>query len=327
MFGTTRAGDTVLKFTIGTGDLVVSILNLGAILQDVRLRGVPYALTLGSDDLQAYEGPMKYFGALVGPVANRIASAKALFHGENLNFTANEPNGNVLHGGTDGTHSQLWELVEQGPDHLEFCLSLPDGLAQFPGNRQLTLRYETGQNSLTMHITGVSDANTLMNLANHSFWNLDGDPLTDDHKLWVAADRYTPVDDNQIPTGIDPVAGTSFDFQTTRPVGSGSPDRIDHNLCLTGGKTCMRHVATLTGGSGIRLMISTTEAGLQVYDSSGGGSGEFPGHINVPYGRLSGIALEAQGWPDAPNQPQFPSVGLGVGETYEQKTRWGFEKS
>lgn len=324
-FGVTKSGAQIDKITIGTGGLSVSLLTLGAIIQDVRLDGVAHSLTLGSDDLAAYEGPMNFYGALVGPVANRIAGASAKIGKKSYHFSANEKGETTLHGGPTGTHAQVWTLRDHGADHVEFALSLADGVGGFPANRALVVRYETAGNALTMTVTGSTDAATILNLANHSYWNLGGGSDTGGHSLQVAADRYLPIDAQSIPTDIADVAGSAFDYQAARSVGSDSGDRIDHNLCLTGGKTDLRKVAILTGPTGIELTLATTEPGLQVYDAAKGNTDEFVGHTGQPYGPLSGIAMEAQGYPDAPNREEFPSVGLAAGEVYEQITRWVFK--
>lgn len=325
-FGTTQSGARVDKITIGTGDLKVSLLTLGAIIQDVRLDGVDHSLTLGSTDLAAYEGPLNYYGALVGPVANRIATASAEIGGKTYHFAANENNETTLHGGPTGTHAQVWTLANHGPDHAEFQLSLADGVGGFPANRDITARYETSGNTLTLKVSATTDAPTILNLANHSYWNMDGNGDTKGHTMQASADRYTPVDSRLIPTAVAGVAGTPFDYQTARSIGTDSADRIDHNLCLTGGKTALRQVAILTGATGISMTLFTTEPGLQVYDAEKGDTFEFAGFTGKPYGPLSGIAMESQGWPDAPNQADFPSVGLDAGETYAQETRWVFAK-
>lgn len=323
--GTTQAGVSVDKITIGTGDLSVSLLTLGAIIQDVRLNGADHSLTLGSTDLAAYEGPLNYYGALVGPVANRIAGASAEIGGKTYHFAANENNETTLHGGPTGTHAQVWTLADHGPDHAEFQLSLADGVGGFPANRDITARYEINGNALTLTVNATTDGPTILNLANHSYWNLDGGTDTAGHTLQTDASHYLPIDHRLIPTSIAPVQGTGFDYQTTRPIGTGSDDRIDHNLCLNGGKQALRQVAVLTGASGVSMTLSTTETGLQVYDAEKGDTFEFAGFTGKPYGALSGIAMESQGWPDAPNQADFPSVGLDAGETYAQETRWEFK--
>jgi len=324
MFGILRDGQSVHRITIGTEKLTVSFLTLGAILHDVRLAGVDHSLTLGSDDLAAYEGPMEYYGALVGPVANRIADATAPIGGKPFRFTPNEDGVTTLHGGPTGTHAQVWTIADHGDDFVVLHLKLNDGLGGFPGERDIKVRYSVAGQSLTMDINATTDRPTALNLANHSYWNLNGTADTAGHKLYVLADRYTPVDDRKIPIGIADVANTPFDYRVARPIGTQSTDRIDHNLCLDGGKTDLRKVAELTTTSGVKMTLETTEPGLQVYDAENGDTLDFAGYLGAPYGHFSGIAMESQGYPDAPNHADFPSIEIDETAPYKQTTRWTF---
>lgn len=326
-FGTTESGQIVHRISLSAGDLTVSFLTLGAILQDVRFAGADHSLTLGSENLGAYEGPMKYYGAIVGPVANRIAKAQVMLENRLVSFTANENGITTVHGGPTGTHAQIWTLISHGHSFAEFRLQLRDAEGGFPGNRVLKTRYDLASPaSLTMTLTGTTDRTTFMNLANHSYWNLDGGADTTGHRLQVLADHCLPTDEHAIPTRIMPVAGTEFDFRSARPIGAGQPHPIDHNLCLARMKSSLRHVATLWGKSGICLSLDTTETGLQIYDARKTNTAPFSGFHGQPYGPLAGIALEPQGWPDAPNRPDFPPVILKPSDTYKQTTRWRFNK-
>lgn len=326
-FGKLRDGRTVDAITLSAGDLSITILTYGAILNDVRLRGLPYGLTLGSPEITTYEhGPMNYFGATVGPVANRIAEAQAELDGEPLQFDANE-GPTMLHGGEHGLHTELWSIASLTATSLTLTLTLPHGKGGFPGKRLLTARYTvTAPATLTLELTATTDAPTLMNLANHSYWNLDGTPTTDGHRLQVFADRYLPVDARMTPTEITAVAGTGFDLREGRVLSPSDAQRYDHNFCLSDTRGAMKPAAVLRGTSGIEMRMDTTEPGLQVFDAAPIGSGNFPGHRGVPEIGFCGVALEAQGWPDAPNRPEFPSVRLDPNETYRQETRWQFSK-
>ena len=323
-FGHTHAGAEVERLTIGDDKLAASILTLGAILQDVRLTGIQHSLTLGSSDLAGYEGPMAYFGAVVGPVANRIARASAVLDGQRHHFAANDGS-NTLHGGPTGTHALIWEPTEQTDTTVTLRLSLPDGLGGFPGRRILFARFSVLPDAtLELALTATTDRPTWMNLANHSYWNLDGGPTTEGHRLQIDAERYLPVDNDLIPNDPAPVAGTVFDFRQARPVGEGQPDRYDHNFCLSKARTALRKVARLTGKSGLELTVETTEPGLQIYDAARNDTTPFVGHLGSLYGPHAGIAIEAQSWPDTPNRSDFPAIRLDPGETYEQVTRWRF---
>ena len=325
VFGTTHAGTPVERLTIRKDGLEAHVLTLGAILQDLRISGVAHSLTLGSNDLAAYQGPMAYFGAVVGPVANRIAGASAVIDGQRHHFAANEGGRTTLHGGPMGTHALIWEPTHHDEASLTLRLSMPDGLGGFPGRRILTARF-TVLDDLTLELVlnADTDAPTWMNLANHSFWNLDGGSTSNHHELQITAERYLPVDDARIPTKAEAVEGTNFDFRKPTALSSRSGESYDHCFCLCDDRVPIRKVATLTGESGIRMEIETTEPGLQVYDGARLDTAPHHGFSGTSYGARSGIALEAQGWPDAPNRPDFPSIRLDPAEVYEHVTRWRF---
>jgi aldose 1-epimerase len=326
-FGTTKAGRPVDAITISAGDLTAKILTFGAILNDVRLQGVPYGLTLGSNDLAAYDrGPMDYFGTLVGPVANRISGASATLDGQVLTFDANEGE-TTLHGGTEGMHTEIWQIADHTDHSVTLTLTLSNGKGGFPGTRQITARYEVeAPTTLRLRLSATTDAPTFMNIANHSYWSLDGRATTEGHWLKLNADRYTPVDARLIPTGVCDVVGTGFDLREGRVLRPSDAQRYDHNFCLSDQPGEMKQAAVLKGETGVTLVMETTEPGLQVFDAAPIDSGTFPGHRDVPEVGFCGVALEAQRWPDAPNQPTFPSVILRPGETYAQETLWRFSK-
>ncbi|MEN8873919.1 MAG: aldose epimerase family protein [Pacificibacter sp.] len=326
-FGATQNGQTVEAITLSAGDLSVTILTQGAILQDVRLKGVPHSLTLGSDDIRAYDKDFKYFGALVGPVANRLSNATAPLDGATLQLVANEGE-TSLHGGPDGIHQDIWTITDQSTDSVTLELNLPDGRGGYPGNRVITACFTAAAPAqLTLEISVTTDAATLINIANHSFWNMDGTASMAGHVLTVPADDYTPVDTNLIPTGVASVEGTGFDLRTGSIIGLPDGERLDHNFCLTGPEGELKQACTLTGTNGLSMSIETTEVGLQVYDAGANPSSAYIGHNCAHYGAFSGVALEAQRWPDAPNQDGFPPCELRPDETYQQTTRWTFSRA
>ena len=315
-FGTTTSGAAVHAVTIAAGDLTARILTLGCTLQSVHLNGTAHSLTLGSDSLADYDAEMLYFGAIVGPVANRITAAKTTLNGQPRSFPANE-NGNLLHGGKIGTHRKIWTIANASPDSVTLTLALANGEDGFPGSRQITAHFQiTPPATLRLTLSATTDAPTLMNLANHSYWNLDGTPTWAGHSLQIAADHTLPVDAALLPTGaIADVTGTAFDFHTLRPLVAGAPP-LDTNFCLSEAKTALRPVATLQGASGLTMTLATTEPGLQIYDAQ---RTARPGRS--PY---EGLAIEAQGWPDAPNHANFPSVQISEDAPYHQTTEWRF---
>ncbi|MCA0271630.1 MAG: galactose mutarotase [Proteobacteria bacterium] len=318
-FGTTAAGQTVQAVTLSSGALTVRILTLGAILQDVRLSGVDRGLTLGSDKIADYEGPMRFHGSLIAPVANRLRDGRAPIAGVEHRFQSAPGHPDALHSGPAGTHLKVWNLDEAGAGHVTLGLHLPDGEGSFPGNRSLRVTYSlAASDTLRMEVVADTDRPTLFNAANHSYWNLDGSANWQGHWLKIAADAYLPADAAVLPTGeIAAVAGTEFDFREGRIAGPGNPP-LDTCFCLSRGRVALRPVLELTGVSGLRMVLSTTEPGVQVYDGSGAAR---PGNAGG-----EGVAIEAQGWPDAPNHQGFPSVALNPGETYPQITEWRFAK-
>ena len=318
-FGTMADGRTVQRITLTKGDLTASVITKGATLQSVRLAGVAYDLTLGSDRLSDYEGKMRHHGSLVAPVVNRFSGARAPIGGKIFQFEANQAGKHTLHCGASGTQHKVWQLAEATATMARLTLELPAGEGNFPGNRHVEATFSVADgNALRLDVTATTDALTLFNAANHSYWNLDGSATWAGHKLRIAAFAYLPTTPDFTPTGeICDVTGTEYDFRKLRTISPGAP-LFDHNFCLSQGSVPLRDVLWLTGTSGLAMTIATTEAGIQVYD---GRNAFRPGH-----GAHEGLAIEAQNWPDAPNQPGFPSVELNAGATYRQTTEWRFAK-
>lgn len=328
VFGTDADGAVVERLLLGAGDLSAAILTRGAVLNDLRLAGTAHSLTVGSPDLAAYEGRMASCGAIVGPVANRIAGAAAEIDGTQYRFARNLMDRHTLHGGDAALHLRNWQIVDHGADHVTLALDLPDGEGGFPGNRRIEARYTVAPPAvLRLTLTATTDAPTLMNVANHSYWRLDDAPTTEGHVLRIDADRYTPVDDDLIPTGkAAPVDGTRFDFRAGRVWTAGKDGSVDHNFCLSDARTALRPVAWLEGRSGVRMEMSTTEPGLQIFDGFSLDVPQFTDNDGAPPVPYCGIAMEAQFWPDAPHHPGFPSILLRPGEQWRQVTQWRFER-
>jgi len=310
VFGTTKTGKTAHVITLQAGDLSVTLLTYGARVQDVRLAGADHALTTGSDDLADYEGAMLYHGAIVGPVANRISTARVRLDGMMYELERNEDGARHLHSGSEGTHAQVWDVVDVTGSTATLALDMPDGMAGLPGKRRVTAQFVlTAPATLTLTITGTSDTTTVMNFANHSYWNLDGSATWHGHRMKIAADHYLPIDAATCPTGdVEDVTGTGMDFRAEPVIGAQTP-ALDHNFCLSDTITPPRDVLWLTGQTGTHMVMATNMPGLQVFD-----------------GRptYDALAIEAQHWPDAPNNAHFPQIKIAAGETYEQVTSWRF---
>ena len=323
-FGTTSRGEAVHRLTLSDGPLTAAILTWGSNLQDVRLAGVPHSLTLGSPEFAPYEGPLASAGGLIAPVANRISGAAAPLDGRTVELEERPGEGLTLHSGSGGTHRKLWRVEDRGPAHALLAVDLPAGEAGFPGERRLTARWRAEGAALTLTVEATTDAPTWINVANHSYWNLDGSETIAGHVLDCPADRYLPADDDGLVTGeVAPVDGTPLDFRGGRTLAAGAP-HVDHCLVLSDARRDLEDAATLTGASGVGMTLATTEPGLQVYDGWKLKDVGSPDHGGRPLAAHRGVALEAQGWPDAPNRPGFPSVRLDPGETYRQVTRWTF---
>lgn len=310
-FGTTDAGAQVQKITLHAGDLTVDLLTFGAIVQSVRLKGLAHDLTLGSDNLADYQAHMCYYGALIAPVVNRLTAARAPLGNRALAFEVNFNGRHILHSGAAGAQSKLWTLLRASETEAVLALDLPDGEGGFPGNRHIEALFQiAAPASLRMTVTVTSDADTLWNAANHSYWNLDGSPDFSGHSLQIAADHYLPVTEDFIPSGEMRTVDGAFDFRKSKPLTPHHPD-LDNCFCLSQAPTALRDVLWLRGQSA-SLTVATTEPGIQVYDCR---------HDN-----FKGLAIEAQGWPDAPNKPDFPQITLAAGETRQQVTEWRFDR-
>jgi aldose 1-epimerase len=318
-FGTLADGRAVQAVTLRGGDLSATVLTWGGILQDVRLTGTYHGLTLGSDNLADYLGQMRHHGALVGPVVNRLSNAAANIGGKPHSFEANQAGRHCLHAGSAGTQFKLWELGAVTDSTLTLALTLPDGEGGFPGNRRITAQFSVeAPATLRMEVSATTDALTLINFANHSYWNLDGTAVWTGHQVRVAASHFLPTTDDFTPTGdVQDVAGLPVDFREMRAIFPGQPD-LDNNFCLSDSRQPLRDVLWLTGKSGLTMTVATTDTGIQLYD---GRNAFRPGK-----GAYEGIAIEAQSWPDAPNHAGFPGIEVGTGETYDQVTEWRFEK-
>lgn len=317
-FGTTSDGREVHKITLRQGDLTVALLTWGAVVQSVRLADVAHDLTLGSEHMADYEGDMRFHGAILAPVANRIGHATAQIGGRSYQFEANQTP-HCLHSGSTGAHVQIWEIVEASRSAATLGLSLPDGLGGFPGNRRAEARFSLTDHAMRLEIHGTSDAETLWNATNHSYWTMDGGATFTGQSLQIAADHWLPTDAMDRPTGeIATVQGGPMDFRTARALTPGNPP-LDHNFCLSDGPAPLREVLWLRGQSGVQMTVATTEPGVQIYDSRGA---QRPGQ-----GPYEGLAIEMQGWPDAPSYPAFPQIGLKPGERRVQITEWRFARA
>lgn len=317
-FGHSSDGREVQRITLAKGDLTIGLLTWGAVLHSVRLTGVAHDLTLGSDRMEDYQGAMHYHGPVIAPVANRIGGAQAMIGGRVVQLEANQA-GHCLHSGSTGAHAQIWDVVNVTDDSATLGLSLPDGLGGFPGNRRVEARFSlTGRATLRLELFATTDAETLWNATSHGYWTLDGAETWAGHSLQIASDHWLPTDADARPTGeIAPVAGGPMDFRAARLPSPGTPP-LDHCFCLSDGPRPLRDVLVLQGKSGLRMTVATTEPGVQIYD---GRDARRPGR-----GAYEAIAIETQGWSDAPSYPAFPPITLRPDAPARQITEWRFDR-
>ncbi len=308
-------GSTVQKVTITNGPSRAQLISYGATLTEFRLDGIPYSLALGSSDPESYFGEMRYFGAIVGPVANRIAQGQALLDGQSLKLAVNE-NGNALHGGPEGISQKNWQVDELESDRVIFSVQTSDGESGLPGPLEIKVSYSIqNDGALKIEMSAESEKPTFCNPAFHGYWCLNNEGLGG-HKLTIHADHFLPTNEALIPTGeIQSVAGTPYDLRQSKALPA--EISLDTNFCLNG--SGLREAARLETDE-LEMIVETDAPGLQVYDAARLDTTPVLGHSGNPYGGHAGIAMEPQVWPDAPNQPNFPSITLRPGERFSQKS-------
>lgn len=328
LFGALPDGAPARCIGIARGDLSADIITYGAAIRDLRIGG--RSVVLGFDTLDDYLAHSPYFGAIAGRHANRICGGRFRLDGKEHVLERNEAGRHHLHGGAAGFGKRLWSLADHGAAHVELTLVSPDGEGGYPGRVEARCRYEIGADAcFRITLSAETDRATLVNLAAHSYFNLDGTPDILGHDLTIEAEAYLPVTGEAIPTGeIRPVAGTPFDFRTPRAIGAaggGAATAYDHNFCLSPAATAdPRSVARLAGPlSGLVMDVLSTEPGLQFYDGYKLAV-PCPGLGGRRYGARAGLCLEPQRWPDSPNHEAFAGAVLRPGERYRQVTEYRF---
>lgn len=304
----------------------VTLLNLGATIQAIRVPTGSGAVdaVLGYADIDDYVRDDFYMGATVGRFANRIGAARFSIDDNVFSVDPNEA-GNCLHGGRDGFHQCFWQMRSLENEVAVQCSYVsPDGDGGFPGRLEVTVKYQLVTDySLAIDYKATTDSDTVVNLANHAYFNLDRQQQSiDSHDIRIEADQFTPVDANKIPSGeIREVEGTRFDLRRRTAMRTSSSEdgqgrQFDHNFVLRNGDGMLRRVATISSPqSGLTMHLHTTQAGLQLY------TGDY---LTDPFRPRAGLCLEAQGFPDAPNQQAFPSARLAPGNVYQQRTIYEF---
>jgi aldose 1-epimerase len=343
-FGKTSAGEAVDLYTLKNKNGVeVSIMNYGAIVVSLKTpdaKGQLADIVLGFDKLDGYLATNPYFGAVVGRYGNRIAKGEFSIDGQKYTLAKNNGE-NSLHGGLKGFDKKVW-TAEPAEGATAQVLTLgyesKDGEEGYPGTLKTTVRYTLGDdNELRIDYSATTDKSTVLNLTNHSYFNLAGQGqgtiLT--HEVTINAAKFTPVDAGLIPTGeLKPVEGTPFDFRKPTAVGArieADDEQIkrgggyDHNFVIERAGTDLQLAATVSEAkSGRVLEVWTTEPGVQFYTGNFL-DGTVAGKGGVAYPKRSGFCLETQHYPDSPNHAAFPSTRLDPGQQYKTSTVFKFK--
>jgi aldose 1-epimerase len=339
-FGKTPEGEQVDLYTITNANgASVAISTYGGVIVSLKMpdrAGKMGDVVLGFDKFEDYLKAGPYFGAIIGRYANRIAHATFTLDGIEYKLAKNNGD-NSLHGGTRGFDKRLWIAKEAPLQGLELHYTSGDGEEGYPGSLSATVTYGLSDNNeLQIDYLATTDKETVLNLTNHSYFNLAGQGEGDilQHQVMISADRFTPVDKDMIPTGeLRRVAGTPFDFRQTHAIG----DRIDaadeqlmlakgydHNFVLNNAGASLDLVARITDPKSGRAMdVLTTEPGLQFYTANFL-NGSLKGKGGKVYGRRSAFCMETQHFPDSPNRPDFPSTVLESGVPFKSTTIYRF---
>jgi aldose 1-epimerase len=338
-FGRTASGQEVDLYTLTNGGGVeVGIINYGGIVTSIKTpdrTGNIADVALGFDTLDGYLGTHPYFGAIVGRYGNRIAGGKFKLGG--VEYTLPRNNGeNALHGGVRGFDKQIWKAREI-PGGVELRYVSKDGEEGYPGTLDTTVTYSlTDRNELKIEYAANTDKETVVNLTNHTYFNLSGQGQGDvlGHQVMINADRFTPVDPGLIPTGDPaPVEGTPFDFRQPTAIGArinAENEQLlrgkgyDHNFVLnsSGGGLALA-ARVIDPKSGRVLEVLTDQPGVQFYTGNFL-DGTVKGKGGKAYQQRDGFCLETQHFPDSPNRPEFPSTVLKAGEQYRTTTVYQF---
>ena len=313
----------------------VEILTLGATIRSLRVpdqNGKSMDVVLGYDHVAGYEKNGGYLGALVGRYANRIAKAHCIIDGQRLPLLANEGE-KQLHGGADGFSFRVFDAEIIGDHTLSLSYVSPDGEGGFPGTLTLRATYTLTEQALKLRYEAQCDKTTYCNITNHSYFNLNGGGSILDHRLWIAAHQFTPVDADSIPTAMAmDVLNTAFDFTVEKSIGR-DIEAEEPQLHLTGGydhnfildpAQGLRLAARLTGEkSGIVMETWTEKPGVQLYTANFLNTDESA-KGGVPYQKRQAVCLETQFFPDSPNHPEWGDILLRNGQRYDYTTEYRF---
>lgn len=343
-FGKTPDGAAVDLYTLKDGKVEVAIMTYGGTVVSLKTpdkKGNIGDIALGYSSLDGYLAKSPYFGALIGRYGNRIAKGSFVLNGKKHQVPVND-GANSLHGGTRGFDKVVWR-AKQIANGVELTYVSPDGDQGYPGKLTTTVRYTLQENSLKLEYSAETDQPTVLNLTNHTYFNLAGKGDILSHQVRIAASRYTPVDGGLIPTGeLASVEGTPFDFRKSTAIGKRIGDAneqlklgkgYDHNWVLDGTMGELKNVPEVAevaevaevydAESGRTLEVLTDQPGLQFYTGNFL-DGTITGKGGQVYGFRSGLCLETQHYPDSPNHPAFPTTELKPGQHYHSVTTYRF---
>lgn len=339
-FGKTAEGDPADLYTLSNDQgMQVQITNFGGIVTSIKTadrEGNIAEVTLGYTDLGQYENNTAYFGSIVGRFANRIENCRFVLDGQEYLLAQNHGD-HHLHGGDKGFDQVIWTaepFLHEDKTGLRLTYQSADGEENYPGTLDVQVTYSLdNENALTIDYTATTDKKTVINLTNHTYFNLSGSPVILDHELLIAAQQFICSDIDLIPTGeLSDVEGTPLDFTRSRRIGEmmnleneliKEVGGYDHGFVLPDDGRLRLAARVVEPASGRVLETYTTEPDIHFY------SGNFldetiPDREGKPLQKWAGFCLEAQHYPDSPNKPQFPSTVLLPGEVYRQKTIYKF---
>ncbi len=326
-FGYLADGTPIYQYELrNTTGATFGFLNYGGTVNCLRPSKGAKSIVLGFEKLESYLVHTNYLGAIIGRFANRIAEGRFSVNGQAYQLAQNN-DGNHLHGGISGFDKQVWNVKLLSDSKAELSLISADGEEGYPGNLSVRVTYElTDTNEWIICYEATSDKDTVINLTQHAYFNLDGGGLIHDHSVRILADQYIPTDNGiPVPDAPHSVENTSFDLRQWKNIGEGLASDFQQLVQAFGYDHCFVRKAGVTneptliaeaqGASGLTLQVLTTEPGVQLF------TGNYPiNGAGEHYPKYAVFCLETQHFPDSPNRPDFPSTALKAGETFRSKT-------
>lgn len=324
----------IVGYKLTKGDMECMVLNWGARLQSLKFKDQDMVLGFDMDSLENYRAVKQNFGAVVGRYIGRILRATYVLDGDTAHLMQ-QNGGDCGHGGNPNYAGRMWRMQEKSSDSVKLRYVSPDGENGFPGELTVDVTYQLTDSALEISYSATTNKPTVLNLSNHSFFNLTGDLSMDVmmERLWIASDSLAEYNDRKQVTGrLIPVKDTPFDFNTLRAIGD-SIDVDNEQLNVTGGYDHCYQLRNEDGGAiamlvdlqtRVRMSVYTTEPAMQIYTANGH-KGNIIGKDGKPNPRRNAICFETMHFPDSPNKPQWPSTVLRPGEEFKSKTVFAFE--